>query len=587
MNKDVVYIEPEDDITDIITKIENAKEKIVALVLPDKAEIFHSAVNTKLVAKAGLNANKNVVLVTTDPAIVKLAAIARLPITKDLKTVPKLPSIDGEESKIVVIKEESSEEKPAEDEAAEEAENTEEEEESEEAEEESKPEEEKAEEEETRDTEESEKPENKAEAKEEDKKKPAEKPEKAKKDKKAAGKKSESKGFFKKHKVIIILTPIFVIALAAVLYWAFAIAPAVDIKFTIRTVKNNFSENVTFTTKIEEENAKEGKFYLAEKKQETPIKVEFKATGSKNIGEKATGDVVVYVYFSGKGAKNIPVGTSFSINGLFYTATAEATLSWDSKSFDPCENGLTLEKFTAGEGCLITASVPITASGSGASYNVAASISGWSTNAGVGVYSVSDISGGTDRTVTVVQQSDIDAAVSSISNPTNTNENRASLLSSIGEDSYKIESSFRQDIGEIVSSPALDEVVEEGVTPTITTKITSSIFTIDLTKVKEYISEAARVDEKNRIYELGDPFVESFTSIEGGYAGRLKATYTVGSNISAQTVLEKVQGIRIGEVRPILSDYGARDIEVNPSFPWVNTVPNDPNKITIEIVTKE
>ena len=28
MNKDVIYIESEDDITDIITKIENAKEKI-------------------------------------------------------------------------------------------------------------------------------------------------------------------------------------------------------------------------------------------------------------------------------------------------------------------------------------------------------------------------------------------------------------------------------------------------------------------------------------------------------------------------------------------------------------------------------
>ena len=34
MNKDVIYIEPEDDITDIIAKIENSKEKIVALVPP-------------------------------------------------------------------------------------------------------------------------------------------------------------------------------------------------------------------------------------------------------------------------------------------------------------------------------------------------------------------------------------------------------------------------------------------------------------------------------------------------------------------------------------------------------------------------
>ena len=40
MNKDTIYIEPEDDITDIITKIENSKEKIVALVPPKKAGVF-------------------------------------------------------------------------------------------------------------------------------------------------------------------------------------------------------------------------------------------------------------------------------------------------------------------------------------------------------------------------------------------------------------------------------------------------------------------------------------------------------------------------------------------------------------------
>ena len=38
MNKDVIYIEPEDDITDVILKIENSKEKIVALVPPKKAD---------------------------------------------------------------------------------------------------------------------------------------------------------------------------------------------------------------------------------------------------------------------------------------------------------------------------------------------------------------------------------------------------------------------------------------------------------------------------------------------------------------------------------------------------------------------
>ena len=88
MNKDTIYIEPDDDITDIITKIENSKERIVALVPPKKAGVFRSVVNIKLITKAGVSAKKNIVLVTTDPSIVKLAGAAKIPVTKDLQTPP-------------------------------------------------------------------------------------------------------------------------------------------------------------------------------------------------------------------------------------------------------------------------------------------------------------------------------------------------------------------------------------------------------------------------------------------------------------------------------------------------------------------
>jgi hypothetical protein len=91
MNKDVIYIEPEDDITDIITKIENSKEKIIALVPPKKAGILRSIVNIKLLVKAGTAAKKTIVLVTTDPSIIKLAASVKLPVTKDLTTAPTIP----------------------------------------------------------------------------------------------------------------------------------------------------------------------------------------------------------------------------------------------------------------------------------------------------------------------------------------------------------------------------------------------------------------------------------------------------------------------------------------------------------------
>ena len=96
MNKDVIYIEPEDDITDIITKIEQSTEKITVLVPPKKAGVFRSVVNIKLIAKAAANAEKTVVLVTVDPSIIKLAAASRIPVTKDLKTPPTIPPLDDE-----------------------------------------------------------------------------------------------------------------------------------------------------------------------------------------------------------------------------------------------------------------------------------------------------------------------------------------------------------------------------------------------------------------------------------------------------------------------------------------------------------
>ena len=94
MNKDVIYIEPEDDITDIITKIEKSKEKIVALVPPKKAGVFRSVVNIKLIAKVGVTSEKTIVLVTTDPSIIKLAAAAKILVTKNLQTPPAIPTAE-------------------------------------------------------------------------------------------------------------------------------------------------------------------------------------------------------------------------------------------------------------------------------------------------------------------------------------------------------------------------------------------------------------------------------------------------------------------------------------------------------------
>ena len=92
MNKEVIYLEPEDDITDILTKLQQAEQKLVALVPPKKATMLRSAVNMKLVARTAKECDKVAVIVTADPAIVKMVMTAQIPIAKTLQSRPVVPT---------------------------------------------------------------------------------------------------------------------------------------------------------------------------------------------------------------------------------------------------------------------------------------------------------------------------------------------------------------------------------------------------------------------------------------------------------------------------------------------------------------
>ena len=271
MNKDVIYIEPEDDITDIITKIENSKEKIVALVPPKKTGVLRSIVNIKLIAKSAVSAGKTVVLVTTDPSVIKFAAAAQLPVTKNLQSAPVVPTLTEVESaeaaaeteEVVETADKDGEQNAVFKEATEE----------------------------TVEVTEGVTDEDKSDKK---------KHKKDKKQKKAEDDDAPGNPFVKwvkKHVKLVVGLSIGLVLLIIVGVWAFAIAPAVTVTVGIRTTGSNFSENVTFTEKLTDENAAEGKFYLRTEKIEEKSEVTFEATGKKNVGEKAKGEVIAYAYF--------------------------------------------------------------------------------------------------------------------------------------------------------------------------------------------------------------------------------------------------------------------------------------------------
>ena len=69
MNKDVIYIDIEDDITTIIGKIKASKQRIIALVPPRRTGILQSAVNIRLLSRAAKSADKTIVIITNDSVL--------------------------------------------------------------------------------------------------------------------------------------------------------------------------------------------------------------------------------------------------------------------------------------------------------------------------------------------------------------------------------------------------------------------------------------------------------------------------------------------------------------------------------------
>ena len=567
MNKDVIYIEPEDDITDIITKIENSKEKIIALVPPKKASVFRSIVNIKLIAKAGVNAEKTVVLVTTDPSIVKLAGVTKLPVTKDLQSAPTIPENDAEDEI-----ETTSEEAVLEADAGET-------------------------EEEIVETVEAEAKSEKKEKKEgaedggeyDDEAKDDAGSGSAKADKKKP-KKSTGR-WLMDHRKRLIFGGAGALVLILILVWAFGVAPAADITVAVRTTTTNFSENATFTTKPEEENVAEGKFYLTEKKIEEKTEVEFEATGKKNIGEKATGSVVVYKYFRGKENTAINTGASFVHGGLRFVATEDISFGWDGNDINKCENQGQASSILSG--CLIYARVSVQAAEPGEKYNVSAS-NDWTTSAAVsGAYSDNAMSGGNDKTVKVVLQSDIDEAVAKIAaeNASKEDVNKNKLLATIEEGSFVINSSFKQTLGEPDSDPKVGEEVKDDKKAKLTITTTDSIYIVDKIKVEEFISEKAKLAGNYKIYKMNDPFIENFTAVGGGYIGKIKTSFVSGPKVTENDVVNIIKGKGLGEARADLLDafsgIDSNKTKINVSYPWVFSIPNNPTKITVTIEVEE
>lgn len=586
MNKDVIYIEPEDDITDIIAKVKNAKTKIVALVPPKKAGVLRSVVNFKLIAKTALQHNKTVVLISTDENLVKFAQSVKMPVAKSLSSKPQLATDDeaefgdaDEESDII-------EEEPETETSTSKSEKKDV----------------------KSDHEKSHKDDKKAEAvkakKSEEVVTEDEIDEEADTDKKVAKKKSNQKvPNIKKYRTQIIIGSVFAVIMVVVLVWAFAFAPAAKVIVHVRTSDQGFSEKIKLTTDQDKEDIDAGIFYMEEKAIEKTASADFEATGEVDKGTKASGTLTVKrtspvsIVGNGRDAITIPVGTKFTYNGLTYVSTAASTLrAVDGKDFDTdtCKVSTSLVA-TCDLSKDVTTTVKIEAIENGDKYNMGAVNSGWTASiSGATPTSSAAISGGSSKIVKIVSKDDLAAAEENL-DITGESDAKKELIDENSDDAIVIKSSFNIENGQLSSSPALGEEVNGDTKPKVTKKTTYKVYTVSRDAVSQYIEKTVEEglgDDTRTVYATGAgkdeekviAFFESYKNNNGEYTAKLKSTVKIGPRVTPEMISEKILGQKVGQVRTMLTSInGVADVEINRSYFWVTKIPSDINKVEIEI----
>ena len=581
MQKEVIYIDVDDDITAIIGKIKASKEKIVALVPPKRVGVLQSAVNLRLLDRMAKTDKKHLVIITNNPALMALTASANIPVAKNLQSKPEVAeipalSIDddddiidgadlpigdhvksveeaeaktaGKSGKAGVASASAFTRRPTRDDAIE-----------------------------------------KIDAADDvieisGATVAAEGVAKAAKNKDSkSGVKIPNFDSFRKRLFVGILLGVLVIS---GLVWAFVFAPAATVIITASTQPAPVSASVKLGGTAATD-PKTGVVSSVSQQLKKDATVQFEATGKADKGEKATGSVIMRNYCETVGAVTVPAGTTITEGGRNYTTTEAVTVPAPS--------------FGGGANCGPGESVPVgvMASAAGEASNAeegtSFSVAGHQYNGIFGTYGSfratadEDFTGGSTREVTVVSDDDIQRAIGQlVGQSTDSAKNEVKKLFKNGE--IVIDSSFSAEQGEVKSSPAKDEEVSAGAKATLTVPMTYTLQAFSKSAIKTYLDSAVKTQLDNessqQVYDNGldDATFGNFQRAEDGtMTVTLNTTAQIGPKIDEAKVKEQVKGKITGDVQNAIGAIeGVRQVDVEYSYFWVRTVPNDPSKIRIE-----
>jgi hypothetical protein len=541
MNKDIIYIDVEDDITAIIGKVKEAKEKIVALVPPKRVGVLQSAVNLRLLSRAAGQADKRLVVITNNSALTALAAAAKIPIAKNLQSKPEVPEITaldidngedvidgaslpiGEHARTAggalgsaavgeAIRVNAAEDSPRA----------------------------------TPPT-------------------PGSVPAKPRV---KSGIRVPNFNSFRKKLVFGIGGGVLVIAF---LIWAIFIAPRATVIITARTTDSSANAKVALDPAVATSFASNSlKTTIQQQKKDASL--EFEATGSKEVGEKAKGQMTLNRTSVSSNPISVPAGTSFSYGNYTFVSTQAATL-----------NGTTI-----GPGGIVqdSATVGVVATAVGDDYNLSArtyqsSVSGISAQG-------TDMSGGSKRQIKVVSNDDVQKASDQIAGQSS-DDIKKQLVKQFDDTFIVLDQSFKIDRANPQVNPAVDQEVTAGTKPKITVSVTYSLSGVTKADVSKYLDDYFKKQlegtNDQRVYDNGGgkATFNDLSANGAGFGANLVATAKIGPKIDDNAIKESAKGKRYGDIQSsIESIQGVDNVDVK-FFPfWVSAAPNDTNRISIE-----
>ena len=563
--KETVYVDVEDEITSIIDKVENAKASVVALVLPKRAATLQSIVNMRLLKRAADSAKKEVVLVTSEAALLPLAGAAKLHVAKNLQSKPAIPptpgmpaepaptpaqsedgtgKVDLSKDKNGVADEDNLPKKISYDKsigelaAAHEIEHPE--------------------------TIELGEDENAIE----------EAANKSDRLPKAPRDKALKVPNFDKFRMSLGLGIAALVALIIFIFLALFVLPKATI--TIDTTTTPVSANLTLNTSDTAKSLDESNSVIPAvlKTSDQTSAQTVNATGQQNNGQKATGKVnFTATECSATLPTSVPSGTGVSSGGLTYITQGTTKFS------NTATNN--------GNGCFTYASTSqtdITAQGGGTKYNVS--------SANFTVFGRSDVtgtgsaSGGTDDIKTVVSQNDLDNAKKTVTS-TQTDAYTKTFEKQLSDQGYYVlTSTMKLSDTSATGNPAVGQPASS---TTVTLKTTYSVLCVkrdDLTKaIKDAV--AGQIDKSKQKVEDSDILAGAQVSIASQTSPTI-ATLSITESteavpiINASDVKKQAAGQKSGDISASLSTIpGVKSVNVKLSPFWVSKVPKSQSKITV------